>query len=80
MDEGSIGQRAGRSLEFVDPGEARSLLEQARAGGRGSPLRSCGSDEDLGNGEVLRRVVLFTARGLCVVHGLDPGPEIDPLI
>jgi hypothetical protein len=36
------------------------------------------SDEDLGDGEILRRVALFTARGLCVVRGLDPGPEIDP--
>ena len=36
------------------------------------------SEEDLGESEVLRRVVLFTARGLCVARGLDPGPEIDP--
>ena len=62
----------------MDPGEARSLLEQAWAGGVVLDYVPVTSDEDLGDGEVLRRVVLFTARGLCVVRGLDPGPEIDP--
>jgi hypothetical protein len=74
----SISQRAGRSLEFVDPGEARSLLEQARAGGVVLDYVPVTSDEDLGDGEVLRRIVLFTARGLCVAYGLNPGPETDP--
>ena len=66
------------NLEFVDPGEARSLLEQAWGGGMVLDYVPVTSEEDLGDGEVLRRVVLFTARGLCVVRGLDPGPEIDP--
>ena len=76
----SICLQAGCSipLEFVDPGEARSLLEQAWAGGVVLDYVPVTSEEDLGDGEVLRRVVLFTARGLCVVRGLDPGPEIDP--
>jgi hypothetical protein len=65
-------------LEFLDPGEARDLLEQAWAGGVVLDYVPVRSQEDLGDGEVLRRVVLFTARGLCVVRGLDPGPEIDP--
>jgi hypothetical protein len=66
------------SLEFVDPGDARGLLKQARAGGVVLDYVPVTCDEDLGDGEILRRVAHFTARGLCVVRGLDPGPEIDP--
>lgn len=65
-------------MEYVDPGEARGLLEQAWAGGVVLDYVPVISEEDLGDGEILRRVVLFTAQGLCVVRGLDPGPEIDP--
>ena len=65
-------------MEFVDPCEAGGLVEQAWAGGVVLDYVPVTSEEDLGDGEVLRRVVLFTARGLCVVRGLDPGPEIDP--
>jgi hypothetical protein len=65
-------------LEYIDPGEARGLLEQAWAGGVVLDYVPLISEEDLGDGEVLRRVVLFTARGLCVARGVDPGPEIDP--
>ena len=65
-------------MEFLDPGEARGLLEQAWAGGVVLDYVPVTSEEDLGDGEILRRVALFTARGLCVVRGLDPGPEIDP--
>jgi hypothetical protein len=65
-------------LEYVDPGEARGLLEEAWAGGVVLDYVPVISEEDLGDVEILRRVVLFTARGLCVVRGLDPGPEIDP--
>jgi hypothetical protein len=66
------------SLEYVDPGEARGLLEQAWAGGVVLDYVPVTSEEDLSESEVLRRVVLFTARGLCVARGLDPGPEMDP--
>jgi hypothetical protein len=65
-------------LEFLDPGEARGYLEQASAGGVVLDYVPLTSEEDLGDSEVLRRVVLFTARGLCVARGLDPGPKIDP--
>jgi hypothetical protein len=65
-------------LEFLDPGEARGLLEQAWAGGVVLDYVRVRSEEDLDDGKSLRRVVLFTARGLSVVRGLDPGPEIDP--
>jgi hypothetical protein len=65
-------------LEFLDPGEAPGLLEQAWAGGVVLDYVPLTSEEDLGESEVLRRVVLFTARGLCVARGLDPSPEIDP--
>jgi hypothetical protein len=65
-------------LEYLDPGEARGLLEQAWAGGVVLDYVPVTSEEDLGDGEILRRVALFTARGLCVARGLDPGPEIDP--
>jgi hypothetical protein len=65
-------------LEFVDPGENRDLLLRARAGGVVLDYAIVASDEDLGDSEILRRVVLFTARGLCVVRRLSPGPEIDP--
>jgi hypothetical protein len=60
------------SLEYVDPGEERGLLEQAWAGGVVLDYVPVTSKEDLGESEVLRRVVLFTARGLCVARGLDP--------
>jgi hypothetical protein len=62
----------------MDPGDARGLLVQARAGGVVLDYAIVASEEDLGDIEILRRVVLFTARGLCVVRGLPPGPEIDP--
>jgi hypothetical protein len=65
-------------LEYLDPGDARGLLEQAWAGGVVLDYIPVTSEEDLGDGVTLRRVVLFTARGICVVRGLDPGPEIDP--
>ena len=65
-------------MECLDPGEARGLLEQAWAGGVVLDYVPVASEEDLGDGKILRRVALFTARGLCVVRGLDPGPEIDP--
>jgi hypothetical protein len=58
-------------LEYVDPGEARGLLEQAWAGGVVLDYVPVISEEDLGDGEILRRVVLFTAQGLCVARGLD---------
>jgi hypothetical protein len=64
-------------LEFVDPGEDRDLLLRARAGGVVLDYAIVTSDEDLGDSEILRRVVLFTARGLCVVRRLSPGPN-DP--
>ena len=65
-------------MEFVDPGENRDLLLRARASGVVLDYSIVASDEDLGDSEILRRVVLFTARGLCVVRRLSPGPEIDP--
>jgi hypothetical protein len=65
-------------LEFVDPGDARGLLVQAWTGGVVLDYAIVASEEDLGDIEILRRVVLFTAQGLCVVRGLYVGPEIDP--
>lgn len=65
-------------MEFVDPGDARGLLIEAWAGGVVLDYVIVACDEDPGDGETLRRVVLFTARGLCAVRGLLQGPEIDP--
>ncbi len=64
-------------MEFVDPGEDRDLLLRARAVGVVLDYAIVTSDEDLGDSEILRRVVLFTARGLCVVRRRSPGPN-DP--
>jgi hypothetical protein len=58
-------------LEFLDPAR-RGLLEQASAGGVVLDYVIMSSEEDLGDSEILRRVVLFAARGLCVVGRLDP--------
>jgi hypothetical protein len=74
----SIGQRAGFPLGIRRSWRGTRLLEQAWAGGVVLDYVPVTSEEDLGDGETLRRVVLFTARGLCVARGLDPGPDIDP--
>jgi hypothetical protein len=54
MREDRSGNGQDLSLEFADPGEARGLLEQAWAGGVVLDYVPVISDEDLGDGEILR--------------------------
>jgi hypothetical protein len=50
-------------LEFVDPGDVRGPLVEARASGVVIDYVIVACDEDPGDGEILRRVVLFTKPG-----------------